>query len=158
MHTSNACTVLHRATRRPTAVSTRAGCIALQNSYALAPLFPQVDIADRRNKKPLCRRWIVVEGVYANWGDLAPLDQLYGIKEKYKYRLMVEESFGFGALGATGRGACEHFGLQPHQASFLFPLFIPAPASPGKLVFLFFSTHQLHQASATHTYCLGGCL
>ena len=29
--------------------------------------------------------------------------------------MLVEESHAFGVLGATGRGACEHFGLGPSQ-------------------------------------------
>lgn len=58
---------------------------------------------------------IVVEGVYANSGDVAPLQQLYKLKEEYKYRLCVEESHAFGVLGQTGRGACEAAGLQPGQ-------------------------------------------
>lgn len=76
---------------------------------------PQIEASDRQSSKPLCRRWIVVEGVYANYGDLAPLDQLYRLKEQYKYRLMVEESYSFGVLGDTGRGACEHYGLMSDQ-------------------------------------------
>jgi 7-keto-8-aminopelargonate synthetase-like enzyme len=36
-------------------------------------------------RKPLNRRLIIVEGVYANYGDMAPLDKLYQLKEKYKY-------------------------------------------------------------------------
>jgi serine palmitoyltransferase len=58
---------------------------------------------------------IVVEGVYANSGDVAPLQQLYSLKEAYRYRLCVEESHAFGVLGQQGRGACEAAGLQPGQ-------------------------------------------
>lgn len=67
------------------------------------------------SRRPLTRRFIIVEGIYANYGDMAPLDRIHVIKEKYKYRLLVEESFSFGVVGRTGRGACEHFGLQPNQ-------------------------------------------
>jgi hypothetical protein len=35
-------------------------------------------------RAPLCRKMIVVEGVYANSGDVAPLQQLYRLKEAYK--------------------------------------------------------------------------
>jgi hypothetical protein len=35
-------------------------------------------------RAPLCRKMIVVEGVYANSGDIAPLQQLYRLKEAYK--------------------------------------------------------------------------
>lgn len=64
---------------------------------------------DRRTK--LNRKYVVVEGIYANFGDLAPLDRIFALKEKYKYRLIVDESLSLGVLGATGRGACEHFGI-----------------------------------------------
>lgn len=39
--------------------------------------------------KPLCRKLIVTEGIFANVGDIAPLDKMYAIKERYKYRLVV---------------------------------------------------------------------
>lgn len=64
-------------------------------------------------RKPLNRRFIIVEGIYKVSGDMAPLRKLYELKEKYKFRLIVDESMSFGVLGETGRGACEHFGLKP---------------------------------------------
>ena len=63
-------------------------------------------------RKPLNRRFIVVEAVYKALGDLAPLAAIARLKHKYKFRLVVDESLAFGVLGASGRGACEHFGLQ----------------------------------------------
>ena len=35
-------------------------------------------------RKPLNRRFIVVEGIYAQSGHLAPLDEIYKLKEHYK--------------------------------------------------------------------------
>ena len=35
-------------------------------------------------RKPLNRRFIVVEGIYAHSGHLAPLDEIYKLKERYK--------------------------------------------------------------------------
>ena len=35
----------------------------------------------------------------------------YSPLNRYKYRLVVDESLALGVLGRTGRGACEHFGL-----------------------------------------------
>ena len=32
-------------------------------------------------RKPLNRRFIVVEGIYANYGDVAPLDAIRALKE-----------------------------------------------------------------------------
>lgn len=35
-------------------------------------------------RKPLNRRFIVVEGIYAHTGELAPLADIYALKQKYK--------------------------------------------------------------------------
>eukprot|EP00729_Bicosta_minor_P013949 gene13949-18789_t len=58
-----------------------------------------------------CRRFMVVEGLYQNYGDIAPLPQLVDLKFKYKVRLFIEESMSFGVLGKTGRGLTEHYGI-----------------------------------------------
>ncbi|KAJ1566241.1 serine palmitoyltransferase component [Cladochytrium tenue] len=67
----------------------------------------------KKKKAPLTRRFIVVEGVYANHGDLCDLPRIVELKNRFKYRLIVDDSFGFGVLGATGRGIVEHFKLPP---------------------------------------------
>jgi len=56
------------------------------------------------------RRFIVVEGLYKNYGHICPIDELVAIKRQYCYRLIVDESFSFGTLGTTGRGAIELYG------------------------------------------------
>lgn len=58
------------------------------------------------------RRFIVVEGLYKNLGTIAPLDKIVDLKNKYNYRLILDESFSFGTLGKTGRGALEHFNMR----------------------------------------------
>ena len=68
---------------------------------------------DARAQRPPCRRFIVVEGVAASDGAVAPLPEIVRLKRRYKYRLVVDESLALGALGERGRGACEHFGLRP---------------------------------------------
>eukprot|EP00475_Leptophrys_vorax_P042787 TRINITY_DN80645_c0_g1_i1.p1 TRINITY_DN80645_c0_g1~~TRINITY_DN80645_c0_g1_i1.p1 ORF type:complete len:490 (+),score=20.82 TRINITY_DN80645_c0_g1_i1:131-1600(+) len=60
---------------------------------------------------PKNRRFIAVEAIYPSSGQLLPLDQLVRLKEKYKFRVLVEESLSFGVLGKTGRGISEHFNL-----------------------------------------------
>mmetsp|Transcript_23946 Transcript_23946/g.61455 ORF Transcript_23946/g.61455 Transcript_23946/m.61455 type:complete len:496 (+) Transcript_23946:125-1612(+) len=77
----------------------------------LERIMEMVAAEDKKLKTKLNRKYVVVEGIYANFGDLAPLDRIFALKEKYKYRLIVDESLSLGVLGATGRGACEHFGI-----------------------------------------------
>lgn len=64
-------------------------------------------------KKNDQRRFIVVEGIYKNYGTICPLDELIKLKEEFCYRLILDDSFSFGVLGDTGRGVLEHFGLKP---------------------------------------------
>lgn len=66
-----------------------------------------------RRKPNAQRRFIVVEGLYKNLGTIAPLDKIVQLKHKYHYRLILDESFSFGTLGKTGRGALEHYNLRP---------------------------------------------
>ena len=55
---------------------------------------------------------IVVDGVFSMEGDIAKLDQIVALKERFGVRLMVDDAHGIGVLGAGGRGTAEHFGLQ----------------------------------------------
>ena len=44
-------------------------------------------------------------------GDVAPLDQIYEITNKYDVMLMVDDAHGEGVLGRGGRGIVDHFNL-----------------------------------------------
>ncbi len=44
-------------------------------------------------------------------GDVAPLDQIYEVAEKYGVMTMVDDAHGEGVLGHGGRGIVDHFGL-----------------------------------------------
>ncbi|KAG8074284.1 hypothetical protein GUJ93_ZPchr0006g41675 [Zizania palustris] len=57
------------------------------------------------------RRYIVVESIYQNSGQIAPLDEIIRLKEKYRFRVILEESHSFGVLGQSGRGLAEHYGV-----------------------------------------------
>lgn len=63
---------------------------------------------DNKRAKKL-RRYIVVESVYQNSGQIAPLDEIIKLKEKYKFRVLLDESNSFGVLGKSGRGLTEHY-------------------------------------------------
>ena len=47
----------------------------------------------RPRRKPLNRRFIVVEGIYAHTGELAPLADIYALKQKYKCGAPPQLSF-----------------------------------------------------------------
>ena len=72
---------------------------------------------DRRLKRNSLdqRRFIIAEGLYRNTGQLCPLSKIIELKEKYFYRLILDESLSFGAIGKTGRGVLEHFDVSPSE-------------------------------------------
>ncbi|XP_028403726.1 serine palmitoyltransferase 1-like [Dendronephthya gigantea] len=76
---------------------------------------------DKKNAKKasVTRRFLVVEGLYTNYGDLAPLPKLIELKYKYKVRILMDESQSFGVLGATGRGITEHFDVNRNDVDLI---------------------------------------
>ena len=44
-------------------------------------------------------------------GDIAPLAELLSLRSKYGFYLILDDTLGFGALGATGRGTPELLGV-----------------------------------------------
>lgn len=68
---------------------------------------------DKKNPKKasVTRKFMVVEGIYMNTGELVDLPRLVDLKYKYKVRLIVEESLSFGVLGDNGRGITEHYDI-----------------------------------------------
>jgi len=57
------------------------------------------------------RGLLVTDGVFSMDGDIAPLDQLYEVAERYGVVTMVDDAHGEGVLGRGGRGIVDHFGL-----------------------------------------------
>lgn len=58
---------------------------------------------------------IVTEGLFSMDGNIPDLPRLIELKKKYKCMLMVDEAHSLGVLGKTGRGASEHFGIDPAE-------------------------------------------
>lgn len=56
---------------------------------------------------------IAVDSVFSMDGDQAPLAELIEIKKEYGAFLLVDEAHAIGAIGRTGRGACEEQGIDP---------------------------------------------
>jgi len=57
------------------------------------------------------RGMLITDGVFSMDGDIAPLDELYEVAEKYGVMTMVDDAHGEGVLGG-GKGIVHHFGLQ----------------------------------------------
>ena len=59
------------------------------------------------------RAVIVTEGLFSMDGNIPDLPRIVELKKKYDCMLLVDEAHSLGILGATGRGAREHFNINP---------------------------------------------
>lgn len=50
---------------------------------------------------------VIIDGVYSQDGDLAPLREIISLCKKYGAKLMVDDAHGTGVIGKTGRGLIE---------------------------------------------------
>src|SRR5512137_134336 len=57
------------------------------------------------------RGLLVTDGVFSMDGDIAPLDKLTEVADRYGVLTMVDDAHGEGVLGRGGRGIVDHFGL-----------------------------------------------
>jgi len=57
------------------------------------------------------RRMVATDGVFSMDGNLAPLDKICDLAEKYDAMVMVDDSHSTGFMGKTGRGTPEHCGV-----------------------------------------------
>lgn len=51
---------------------------------------------------------VITEGVFGMSGDLGKINEISKLKEKYQFRLFVDDAHGFGTMGKTGFGTGEH--------------------------------------------------
>jgi glycine C-acetyltransferase len=70
-----------------------------------------LEIAIKDNLSDYRRALIVTDGVFSMDGDIAPLDKIYEVADRYDILLMVDDAHGEGVLGKGGRGIVDHFGL-----------------------------------------------
>jgi glycine C-acetyltransferase len=71
----------------------------------------------KRYAKPDDRIMVVSDAVFSMDGDLAPLPQMIDILSNYPDSvLLMDEAHATGAIGATGRGIYEYYGLTPQDA------------------------------------------
>ncbi|HPR89239.1 MAG TPA: glycine C-acetyltransferase [bacterium] len=57
-------------------------------------------------------RLIATDGVFSMDGDIARLDEICALAERYHALVMVDDSHATGFMGKTGRGTVEHCGVQ----------------------------------------------
>ncbi len=92
------------------------------------------NLQSRLDKTAAARKLIVVDGVFSMDGDTAPLPELAAVAQKNDAWLMVDDAHGFGCLGKTGAGTCEHFGLTQNDVPILMGTLGKAAGSFGAFI------------------------
>ena len=54
---------------------------------------------------------IVVDGIFSMEGDIAPLDKITELADKYNASVYVDDAHSLGVLGKNGAGTANHFGV-----------------------------------------------
>ena len=97
---------------------------------------------------------VVIESAYSMEGDIAPLEKIVALKEKYNFLLYVDEAHTFGFYGKNGSGLCNQLGVAD-DVDFIMTTLSKSTASIGGIVattkefatFLRWSTSYLFQAA-----------
>lgn len=76
---------------------------------------------------------VITEGVFGMSGDLGNLQGIVKLREKYNFRLMIDDAHGFGTMGKNGAGTSEHFGLMD-EVDIYFATFAKSMAGIGAFV------------------------
>ena len=73
---------------------------------------------------------VITEGVFGMAGDQGKVKEVVALKNKFSFRLLVDDAHGFGTLGKTGAGAGEEQGCQD-GIDLYFSTFAKSMASIG---------------------------
>ncbi|MCP9769848.1 pyridoxal phosphate-dependent aminotransferase family protein [Lacihabitans sp. LS3-19] len=76
---------------------------------------------------------VITEGVFGMTGQIGKIDEIVELKQKYDFKLLVDDAHGFGVLGENGKGTPEHFGCQ-NEVDIYFATFTKAMSAMGAFV------------------------
>ena len=72
----------------------------------------QLQHAEKLTKKTKGGILVITEGVFGMEGDLGNLKVITDLKDKYNFRLFIDDAHGIGTMGKLGKGTGEHFDVQ----------------------------------------------
>ncbi|XP_061766558.1 serine palmitoyltransferase 3 isoform X1 [Nerophis ophidion] len=84
-----------------------------------------------RTHRPWRKILIMVEGIYSMEGSVVRLPELIALKKKYKVCLYLDEAHSIGAVGATGKGVTELFGVNPEDVDVMMGTFTKSFGAAG---------------------------
>jgi 8-amino-7-oxononanoate synthase len=99
---------------------------ATRLSRAKKVIYKHRDVNDLEKKmnreRSTGRRYVVTESVFSMDGDIAPLSDIFELRERYGFHVILDDAHGTGIFGQKGTGVEELFGLSGsmdvHMATF----------------------------------------
>lgn len=103
----------HEAKKVVTFVDSLLFCKDMYPSIPSCSFFNVPILSNLQNpgKAKVTRKFLVMEGIYMNTGNICPLPALLELAHRFKCRTILDENVSFGTLGETGRGVTEHFNV-----------------------------------------------
>jgi serine palmitoyltransferase len=96
---------------------------------------------------------IMVEGVYSMEGSVCKLPEIVRLKKKYKAYVYLDEAHSIGAMGPTGRGVCEYWGVDPADIDIMMGTFTKSFGAAGGYIAANHDViNYLREASHSTTY------
>lgn len=84
-----------------------------------------------RTHRPWKRILIVVEGIYSMEGSIVRLPEIIELKKKYKAYLFLDEAHSIGALGPSGKGVVDYYGLDTKDIDIMMGTFTKSFGAAG---------------------------
>jgi glycine C-acetyltransferase len=87
------------------------GCLLTNQKVFLHNRMDILEKTLRDSQHKFRTKMVIVDGVYSQDGDMAPLDKILELCRHYGAYMCVDDAHGVGVIGDTGRGAMEKFGI-----------------------------------------------
>lgn len=87
------------------------GCILTNKKYFLHNDMESLKKALQQTKDIYRNVFIIIDGVYSQDGDIAPLDKIAELAREYNALLVLDDAHGVGVLGEKGKGVAELYNL-----------------------------------------------
>jgi serine palmitoyltransferase len=84
-----------------------------------------------RTHRPWKKILIAVEGIYSMEGEFCDLKGVVKIAKEHRCYVYLDEAHSIGATGRTGRGVCEHAGVDPRDVDLLMGTFTKSFGAMG---------------------------
>jgi len=95
---------------------------AMLLSRARFTRYPHCDVAalgEKLARSEAADKLVVTDAVFSMDGDIAPLEAILELCERFDAALVVDDAHGFGVLGPEGRGVLAHFGLDSPRIAYV---------------------------------------